>query len=100
MNVGGTVIAALLIIELAIFGEMFLAVKGSPTGQAPAAPAARAERLVEGGPHRIFAADDHPALSVDIGYADLTIVASRDPGIDVSVRPSTSYGVFRANSPI
>jgi hypothetical protein len=100
MDVGGTVIAALLIIELAICGEMLLAVKGRPTVQVTTAPAALDARVVEGGPHRIFAAGVHPALSVDIGYADLTIVASRDPGIDVSVRPSTSYGVFRANAPI
>jgi hypothetical protein len=100
MNVGGTVIAALLIIELAICGEMLLAVKGRPTVQVTTAPAVLDARVVEGGPHRTFAAGDHPALSVDVGYADLTIVASRDLEIDVSVRPSTSYGVFRAKAPI
>jgi hypothetical protein len=99
----GTIIAALAVIELAIIGEGFVAIRGG----SPAAGFARiaaepttAAPLEEGGAHRIFVAEGQPALTVDIGYADLTIITANAPVIDVSVRPSTAFGLLRATAPI
>jgi len=100
----GQVIAALLAAEVAI---VCLAVASIFGGRLPAsfmapteARATAGPRLVEDGPHKIFDAGAHPALTVDIGYADLTIVARPAAPIDVSVSSSMAYGVLRVKSPI
>jgi hypothetical protein len=100
----GQVIAALLAAEVAI---VCLAVVSITSVHLPAsfvtpteARDAAGPRLVEDGPHRIFDGGAHPALTVDIGYADLTIVARAAAPIDVSVSSSTAFGVFRVKSPI
>jgi len=99
----GTIIAALLVVELAISGEAVVALHG---GQSAPSSAQRADggasglRLAEGGPHQIFDAGAHPVLTVDIGNADLTILASKVSQMDVSVSASTAYGILRATAPI
>jgi hypothetical protein len=99
----GSIIAVLFVIELAIIGEAVVAVQG---GRNAGSSALRADaqtagsNLVEGGTHRVFAGGSHPALTVDIGYADLTILTRQGSDIDVSVSPSTSFGIFRAKAPI
>jgi len=100
----GTIIAALLVIELAIIGEAVVAVR---SGQALPTFPRRADvrtagepRVVEGGPHRFFDAGERPALTVDIGYADLTILTGKASQIEVSVSVSTEYGALRAKAPI
>jgi hypothetical protein len=103
MTPRGTIIAALVVVELAIMGESVVAVNGMPAPPAAfrlAAAGASGPNLVEDGPHRIFEAAPRPALTVDIGYADLTIITQQGPDIDVSIAASTSYGVFRATAPI
>src|ERR1017187_4870094 len=104
MTPRGTIIAALLVIELAIIGQAVVAVRRDQPAPWPVqrtdARTAAGPRLVEGGPHQIFEAGAHPALTVDIGYADLTIITSKASQIDVSVRASTAYGFFRATGPI
>jgi hypothetical protein len=95
----GTIIAGLLVLELAIICEAVIAVQGG--GQPfhhSVAQAATGGRLAEGGAHQIFDAGVHPALTVDIGYADLTIVAHEGSQIDVSL--SRSHGLFQAREPI
>jgi hypothetical protein len=99
----GQVIAALLAAEVAV---VCLAVVSITSVRLPAsfmateARAGAGPRLVEDGPHRIFDAGAHPALAVDIGYADLTIIARAAAPIDASVSASSAYGVLRATSPI
>ncbi|GAC1433691.1 MAG: hypothetical protein NVSMB5_27230 [Candidatus Velthaea sp.] len=100
----GAIIAGLLVVELAIIGEAGVALRGgqpaSSSGQSIYARTASGSRLLEGGPHRIFEAGAHPALTVDIGYADLTIRTGKASRIDVSLAASKAFGVFRATAPI
>jgi hypothetical protein len=56
--------------------------------------------IAESGPHRVFDAGAHPTLTVDIGYADLTIRTNHAAQFDVSVRKSTDFGFFRATAPM
>jgi hypothetical protein len=104
MNARGTIIAALVAVEIAILGEGAVALRGD-SGSLAAEPivAARSagnEAIVEGAAPRAFDAGAHPVLTVDIGYADLTIRASTSSKIEVSVRPSMAYGAMRATAPI
>jgi hypothetical protein len=99
-----TLIAALVVVELAIIGEMFVAFRGD---QPPAWPmqgteaeAASGPNLIEGGAHMIFDGGAHPALTVNIGYADLTVLTGSSSQIDVSVSKSTDFGPFRSKAPI
>ena len=100
----GTVIAALLVVELAIVGEAFVALRGDRPAPFHAlrsdAADASALHLVEGGSHRVFGAGAHPTLSVDIGYADLTLVAHDARQIDVGASNSTDFGFLRSTAPI
>ena len=96
----GTIIAVLLVIELAIVGEAGVVIHGGRPAPSPGQRAASGARLVEDGPHQVFGAGAHPALTVDIGYADLTILAGETSQVDVSLRASTAYGVLRARAPI
>lgn len=89
----GTLIAGLLALEVAIVCEAVVAIRGGAPGSGP-------YHINEGAPHQIFRVGPHPVLSVDIGYADLTVVARTAPEIDVSVRASTAFGIMRANAPI
>lgn len=97
-------IAVLVVMEVAILGGMVIAVRGGQPApsfaQIVEAAAAPGQRLVEGGPHRQFDAGAHPSLTVDIGYADLTILTRSGSPIDVSVSKSTAFGLFRTKSPI
>jgi hypothetical protein len=100
----GALIAVLFVVELAVLGEMGVAIRGGEpapwSGPRSSAEAASGPGLVEDGPHKIFDAAAHPALSVDIGYADLTIVTRNVSQIDVAVSKSTDFGFFRAKAPI
>ncbi|GAC1406992.1 MAG: hypothetical protein NVSMB64_13300 [Candidatus Velthaea sp.] len=100
----GTIIAALVVIELAIVGESVAVVRGGPSTSFPErrtfARVASGPQLVEGGPHQVFQAGAHPALTVDIGYADLTILTGKTAQIDVSASASAEYGMFRSTAPI
>ena len=100
----GTILAAILVAELAIVGTAIVAVRGDQIGPSFSAPAfaqfTRGSHLIEGGPHQIFEVGTHPSLSVDIGYADLTIQSGKARRIDVSVSPSPDYGLFRSKAPI
>jgi hypothetical protein len=97
-------VAILIVLELAVVGEMVVAIRGdhapSWPGEHSIAEAASGANLVDGGPHRTFAAGEHPALTVDIGYADLTITARPVPQIEVSVSKSSDLGFLRTKSPI
>jgi hypothetical protein len=99
-----TIIAALLLVELAIIGEAAVALRGGQSAPWAALGAgsdvASGTRLLEGGPHQIYDVGEHPALSVDIGNADLTILTGNASKIDVSVSPSSDFGIFRATAPI
>ncbi|MBD5634627.1 MAG: hypothetical protein IAI49_09130, partial [Candidatus Eremiobacteraeota bacterium] len=91
----GTVVAALIAMELAVVGEGVVAVRaGLPTSSVRAADmrVVSGTRLAEDGAHQIFDAATSPALTVDIGYADLTIVASASSQIDVSLSGSSAFG--------
>jgi len=101
----GTLIAGLIVVELAILGEIVVAIQG---GGQPAPPyvwrtdaeAAPGSQLIDGGPHQTFAAGAHPELTVDIGYADLTIVAANVPRIDISVSRGGELRFLRSTAPI
>jgi len=88
-------IAVLCVFQLAIVGEAVVAIRGDGSASASSLP-----NLVEGGPHKVFAAGSEPSLTVDIGYADLTVLADDDSHIDVSVRPTTSADMFQTKSAI
>jgi hypothetical protein len=100
----GPLIAVLLVIELAILGGMVTAFQGGPTMPWSAAPSladmAPGPHLIEGGPHQAFAVGPRPALNVDIGYADLTILTGGPAQIEVSVSKSEMFGFMRAKGPI
>ncbi len=100
----GTILATILVLELAIVGMAITAVRGDQIGPSFASPAfaqfTHGSHLIEGGPHQIFAVGPHPSLTVEIGYADLTILSGKEPQIDVSVSPSSDYGIFRSKAPI
>jgi hypothetical protein len=100
----GTIIAVLLAIELAIVGVAVVALRGGQpapsSAQRSTAETASGPHLVEGGPHRMFDAGTHPALTVDIGNADLTIITRNASQIDVAVSKSTDFGFLRATAPI
>jgi Putative adhesin len=97
-------IALLVLVEIAIVGEMVLAIRGDQPGQWSAwrtgAHVASDSSLAEGGAHKVFDAGSRPALTVDIGNADLTIRAGDASQFDVSVSKSTDFGTFRAKAPI
>jgi DUF4097 and DUF4098 domain-containing protein YvlB len=97
-------IAVLIALEVVIAGEMVLAIRGDQPAEWSAwqsgAVAASGPNLAEGGAHQLFAAGAHPALTVDIGYADLTIRAGDASQIDVSLSKSNDFGMFRSNGPI
>ena len=91
-------IAALVVIELAI---VELGVESFRTGQ-PVLLQRRAEagtpysgRLVEDGPHRLFRVGARPELTVDVGYADLTVLTGKPEQIDVGLSGSTDFGTLR-----
>ncbi|MGA3036616.1 MAG: hypothetical protein ABSE64_03945 [Vulcanimicrobiaceae bacterium] len=100
----GTVLAAILVAELAIVGTAITAVRGDQMGPSFGPPGfaqlTHGSHLIEGGPHQIFDTGSHPSLTVDIGYADLTILTGKASQIDVSVSPSRDYGLFRSRAPI
>ncbi len=104
MSLRGTIIAALVVIELAIVGESVAALHGGqPAPWSAQLTGARAEsgpQFVKDGPHQRFAAGPHPALTVDIGYADLTILTRETSQIEVGVRASTAFGILREKAPI
>lgn len=101
----GTLIVALVALEFAIVGEMIVAIHGGgPSSQFLSrgweAEAASGPRVAEGGPHRTFDAGAHPALTVDIGYADLTIITGSTSQIDVAVSRSRDFGFMHSKAPI
>jgi len=97
-------IAVLVALEVVIAGEMVLAIRGDQPAEwsvwQSGAVAASGPNLAEGGAHQIFAAGAHPAVTVNIGYADLTIRTGDASQIDVSVSKSSDFGIFRGNGPI
>jgi putative adhesin len=95
-------IAVLVVVEVALVGEMVYAVVGDRpvSWHAPEPAQSVRSALAEGGAHRIFDAGSNPALTVDIGYADLTIRAGSSSQFDVSLSKSTDLGVFRTTAPI
>ena len=98
-----TIIAALVVIELAIVGEAVVAVRGgqpTPLALRSDAGGIYAGRLTEDGPHRLFRTGARPALNVDIGYADLTIITGASAQVDVSVSASRDFGMFRSQGAI
>jgi hypothetical protein len=99
----GPLIAVLIVIELAILGGMVRAVQGGATPWTPPSfqmGSSAGPDLVEDGPHRLFDVGEHPELAIDIGYADLTIVAGGPSQIDVSVSDSNDFGLMRDTSRI
>ena len=100
----GTILVAILVGELAIVGTAIAAVRGDQFGSSFAPPAltqlTRGSHLIEGGPHQIFDVGSHPSLTVDIDYADLTILSGKASQIDVSLSPSRDFGIFRSKAPI
>jgi len=96
-------IVVLVAIEFAIVGGMVYSIGGARAGPwfgpryGPIATLG--PHLIEGGPHQTFAVGLHPALTVDIGYADLTILTRNASQFDVAVSKSTDFGYFRATAP-
>ena len=97
------VIAALICVEAAVLGGMVVSFRGSIPSIWTAVPTVTAapdnqtqpegNALPEGGAHAIFAAGSHPAVTVNIGYADLTVVTQNASQIDVGLSKS-SGGFF------
>jgi hypothetical protein len=104
----GTVVAFLLVVEVAIVGEAYTALRGdaSVSRTEHAAPpgvqtvAASGSRLAEDGAHRLFSVGAQPAVTVRIGYADLTIVTGPAGQIDCGLRGSNDFGMFGSSGPV
>jgi hypothetical protein len=99
-----TIVAMLLAIEIAIGGEAIVAVR-SGQSDPPAvarldAPQGPPAALVAGAPARTFTVGAHPVLTVDIGYADLTVLADAAGQIAVSVSDSHAFGMMPEHAPI
>jgi hypothetical protein len=99
-----SVIGALVVAEVAIIALMGVAITGgsdsAPTWTFHFGRADGGAGLAEGGAHRIFRTGSHPHVIVDIGYADLTLVAGNRSQVDVSVSKDERFGVFRARAVI
>jgi hypothetical protein len=98
MDLRVTIIGAILVAEFAIVGFAVAAIRGVEVPLS-FAPRYADGHLIEDGPHQVFAVGAHPTLTVNIGYADLTIRAS-EAAVDASVSSSTSYGMLNATAPI
>jgi hypothetical protein len=98
-------VVVLVALEFAIIIGMVVAIRGDQNpwfsmGSETVQTSASGDHLDEGGGPQVFAAGAHPAVTVDIGYADLTIGTGSTPQIQVSVSKSSAFGPFRAKSPI
>lgn len=97
-------IAIFVAIEFAIVGGMVVALRGDRSN--PWFPpvnvgvTASGPHLIEGAAPQVLSAGLRPALTVDIGYADLTIVTRSGPSVDVALSPSTAFGFMRTTAPI
>src|SRR5580698_9339418 len=104
MSPRATLITALLAIQLGIVGVAVVAVTGGHTPLAAMqrvdVPTLAGSPLIEDGAAELFSASAHPALTVDIGNADLTVVARKTSRIEVSLSASTAFGPFRSTTPI
>lgn len=104
MTARAQAIVAIVAVEAAIVGLMVMSLTGVQPAQwfAPSARTAAAApgSLVEGGAHRIFEAGSHPALTVDIGYADLTIRTGDSSRFDVALSKDTRFGFLLNKDPI
>jgi len=87
----------LLVVELVIVGESVVAMK---SGLPADARSTSGPHLAEGGAHQTFRTSAHPALTVDIGYADLTIQVGEGSQVDVSVSAGMASNIFHSNGPI
>jgi len=103
----GPLIVVLIVVELAILGGMVRAVRGGSSvpwvathTDEPQSTTLVPGQFVEGGRHQTFDTGAHPSLIVDIGYADLTILARAGSQMDAGVSKSEMFGVFRATAPI
>jgi hypothetical protein len=92
-------IAALLLIEIAIVGGAVIAVRGVPSSWSQSHDA-RAATTGDSLTHETFEAGAHPAVTVNIGYADVTFVTRRESTIDVSVSASSMHGLLGRSAPI
>lgn len=83
------ILASIVTLEVLVVAGMVAAIRGGEVAKwvAPSTQAAviDGDRLVEGGDHRTFEAGAHPVLTVDIGYADLTIRAGEPGRFDASL---------------
>ena len=105
MTPRATIIAGLVVLELAIIGGIGASLRsgtqafvaGGPAAAIPAGP----DAVAEGGAHKIFSVGfgSHPSLTVDIGLADLTIATHQGP-VDVAVSKSSDFGPIRETGPI
>jgi len=103
MNPRYQLIAVLVVIELAIVSGMISAIRGGNEpwySRGNEASAESGPNVAEGGSHRVFGVGGQPVLTVDIGYADLTIVTGSTGQIDVAVSKSEMFGPLRATAPI
>jgi len=97
-------IAGLVVVELAIAGGAVNTIRGEQPAAWPGplfgAGAMSGAHPMEAGAHQMFLVGLHPALTVDIGYADLTIISRNAPQIDVAVNSSDDFGPLRSRAPI
>jgi hypothetical protein len=103
MNPRYQLIAVLVVIELAIVSGMISAVRGGNEpwyARGNEASAQSGPNVAEGGTHKVFAVGNQPVLTVDIGYADLTIETGSTSQIEVAVSKSAMFGPMRATAPI
>lgn len=99
----GTLIAVLIGVEVALVAMMAQAI--SPGAQAPWHDAAMRQFHRASGPGAhaadyVFTTGAHPEVSVDIGYADLTVYQRSEPGITVDVTGHGWHGFGSSAPPI
>jgi hypothetical protein len=92
----GTLIAVLIGVEVALVAMMAQAI--SPGSQAASMPNLH-RSAGHGAAAYTFTAGAHPEVTVDIGYADLTVYQRSEPGIAVNVTASGWHG-FGSSAPV
>lgn len=99
----GAVVALLVVAELAIAQETFVVLRGTAAPLSfgwSNAVATRGPALAEGGPARTFTVGFSPTVTVDIGYADLTVRTAQGPQVRASLSGGGPFSGFGAARPI
>jgi hypothetical protein len=92
-------IAALLIVELAVVGGIFIAIRGDAPASWAIHPHGSHEAAAGAGSSYSFVTGAGPELTIDVGYADVGIVTHASDNVDVSI-PAAGFSMIGPLAPI